>query len=141
QPPTLAQARALRQVSHTWSYCWEMLAGKPKTSLWQRWRALKRPVRVLLVALLLLLLLIPVRQTALAPGEVVALDALAVAAPLDGVVKTVHVRPNQPVKAGDVLFSLDDTTLRSRLEVALRSVAVADAEYLSATQQAFDSAQ
>src|SRR5690606_25020116 len=90
---------------------------------------------------LLLLLLIPVRQTALAPGEVVALDALAVAAPLDGVVKTVHVRPNQPVKAGDVLFSLDDTTLRSRLEVALRSVAVADAEYLSATQQAFDSAQ
>src|SRR5690606_2781443 len=26
QPPTLGQARALRQVSHTWSYCWEMLA-------------------------------------------------------------------------------------------------------------------
>lgn len=141
QPPTLAQARALRQVAQTWSYCWEMLAGKPKTSLWQRWRGLKKSWRIVVVAALLGLLLMPVRQTALAPGEVVALDALAVAAPLDGVIQTVHVRPNQAVKANDVLFSLDDTTLRRRLEVALRSVAVADAEYLSATQQAFDSAQ
>ena len=32
------------------------------------------------------------------------------------------------IKAGEPLFSLDDTTLRNRLEVAQKSVAVADAE-------------
>ena len=43
----------------------------------------------------------------------------------------------QAVKAGDRLFSLDDTTLRNRLEVARQSVAVADAELASASQMAF----
>lgn len=87
------------------------------------------------------LFLIPVRQTSLAPAEVIALDAEAVAAPIDGVVKTIHVRPNQAVQVGQPLFSLDDTTLRNRLEVAQKSVAVADAELQAATQKAFDSFQ
>ncbi|MGE0499183.1 MAG: HlyD family efflux transporter periplasmic adaptor subunit, partial [Ramlibacter sp.] len=44
----------------------------------------------------------------------------------------------QAVKAGDPLFSLDDTTLRNRLEVARQSVAVADAELAAASQLAFN---
>ena len=82
-------------------------------------------------------LLLPIRQTALAPAEVIALDAATVASPLDGVIKTIHVRPNQPVKAGQLLFSLDETTLRNRLEVAQKSVAVADAELQSSHPEVF----
>ena len=111
QPPAPEAAALLTRVSQTWAYCWEMLAGVHRPSL---------------------------RQTALAPGEVVPLEAVAITAALDGVVSTVHVRPNQVVQAGDPLFSLDDTTLRNRLEVVRQSVAVADAELLSATQMSFD---
>lgn len=139
-PPTEAQVQALQQLAQTWSYCWEMLAGKPKSSLKSRWRrAMHGRRRWLLLAFLLLL--VPVRQTALAPAEVIALDARAVSAPLDGVIKTIHVRPNSAIKAGQLLFSLDETTLKSRLEVAQQSVAVADAELMVATQKAFDSLQ
>ncbi|MBV5327339.1 MAG: biotin/lipoyl-binding protein, partial [Chlorobium sp.] len=49
--------------------------------------------------------------------------------------------PNQPVKTGQLLFSLDDTTLRNRLEVAQKSVAVADAELQATTQKSFDNIQ
>jgi hypothetical protein len=139
QPPADAQVRALGQLGQSWGYCWEMLVGKPRKSLGTRWLG-RMQSRVLWV-LALAALFIPVRQTALAPAEVIALEAETVAAPLEGVVKAIHVRPNQPVKAGEPLFSLDDTTLRNRLEVAQKSVAVADAELQAATQKAFDSFQ
>lgn len=139
QPPAEVQMRALAQLGQTWGYCWEMLAGKPRKSLTGRW--LGRTQRRVLWLVALAALFIPVRQTALAPAEVIALEAETVAAPLEGVVKAIHVRPNQPVKAGQPLFSLDDTTLRNRLEVAQKSVAVADAELQAATQKAFDSFQ
>lgn len=141
QPPAEMQVRVLAQLAQSWSYCWEMLAGKPKPPLKRHWQNLSKTKRYLLALAVLALLFIPVRQTALAPAEVIALEAEAMAAPLDGVVKTIHVRPNQPVKAGQPLFSLDDTTLRNRLEVTQKSVAVADAELQAATQKAFDSYQ
>lgn len=141
QPPQVQQAHALQRLLLAWGYCWEMLAGKPKSSWRQRWEELGKTRKRLLMLGLLLLFFIPVRQTSLAPAEVIALDAETVAAPIEGVIKTIHVRPNQAVQAGQPLFSLDDTTLRNRLEVAQKSVAVADAELQAATQKAFDSFQ
>lgn len=138
--PSALQKQALAHLAVHWGYCWEMLGGKPRPGLRQRWRALGRKRHALWIALAVLCAL-PVRQSALAPAEIVALDATTVASPLDGVVKTFHVRPSQPVKAGDLLLSLDDTTLRNRLEVATQSVAVADAEWMAASQKAFDNLQ
>ena len=91
QPPAEAQVRALAQLGQSWGYCWEMLAGKPRPSLKGRWHKLGRTPRRLLWLALLAVLFIPVRQTALAPAEVIALDAETVAAPLEGVVPD---RPN-----------------------------------------------
>lgn len=140
-PPPAEAVAALEHLAPTWAYCWEMLAGPDRPGWRDRWQQLDRRRRRWLAIALAALFLFPVRQSALAPGEVVALDAEAVASPLDGVIKAIHVRPNQPVKAGQPLYSLDETTLRNRLEVAQKSVSVADAELLSATQRAFDNPQ
>lgn len=139
--PPATLAAALTQLAATWSYCWEMLGGRPAAGWRVHLHRLSATQRRLTLIAALLLLLVPVRETALAPAEIIALDALAVASPLDGVVKTIHVRPNQPVRAGERLFSLDDTTLRNRLDVSQKSVAVADAELAAMTQKAFDNPQ
>lgn len=103
---------------------------------------LRRPRRLALIgAGLLALALCPVRLSIVAPAEIIALQAEVVSAPADGVIKQFQVAPNQPVKAGQLLFTLDDTTLRNRREVAARALAVARADALSASQKAFDSAQ
>tara|TARA_R110000851_G_scaffold111379_1_gene234687 strand:+ start:4279 stop:5646 length:1368 start_codon:yes stop_codon:yes gene_type:complete len=137
-PPEPWKETALARLGETWGYCWEMLAGPNRRQPWvARWKAMRRPVRLLLLAVVLALFLIPVRQTVLAPAEIISLDSRVVASPLDGVIETVHVRPNQAVKAGDLLFSLDDTSLRSRYEVAREAVAVADAELAAASQRVF----
>lgn len=136
-PPTPWQKKALEHLSMHWGYCWEMLGGKPRSTLRERWLALGAKRRWVWVALLLLCAM-PVRQSALAPAEIIALDATTIASPLDGVVKAFYVRPNQVVKAGDLLLTLDDTTLRNRLEISMQSVAVANAEWMAASQKAFD---
>lgn len=141
QQPQPGQLKFITRLTDTWSYCWEMLQGKTKQSLSTRWQALSKTKRSALVLVLLSLQFLPIRQAALAPAEIISLDTITVNSPLDGVIKTVHVRPNQRVVADELLFSLDDTTLRNRLEVLQQSVAVAQAELITATHKAFENDQ
>jgi Biotin-lipoyl like/HlyD family secretion protein len=129
---------ALLDTTHRhYAYCMaSMQLQRP-----QPWQGLARSLRSRgwwLALVLGLALLIPVRLTALAPAEVVALNALAVAAPQDGVIQKIHVQPHAPVKVGDLLFSLDDTTLKSRREVAAKGLLIAQADALIFQQRAFD---
>jgi len=141
QAPDEHQTKALEQLALSWGYSWEMLAGKPRPSWRIRWQNLSTRQRRMMALSLGLFLLFPIRQSALAPAEVIALHAVAVTSPLDGVVKSIHVRPNQAVTEGQLLFSLDDTTLRNRLDVSQKSLAVAEAELQATTQKAFDTPQ
>jgi multidrug resistance efflux pump len=97
----------------------------------------RRRGRLLLLGLLVALALLPMRQSALAPAEVTPRDPLVVASPYEGVVERFHVQPNQTVERGDLLFELDDTLLRNRLEITRKELAVAEAEYLKASRKAF----
>ncbi|WP_286192201.1 efflux RND transporter periplasmic adaptor subunit [Roseomonas genomospecies 6] len=82
-------------------------------------------------------LAIPVPQSTLAPAEVAPRDPLIVSAPLEGVIERFHVQPNEPVGAGQPLFTFEATVLKSRLEVARKALASAEAELLTASQGAF----
>lgn len=86
---------------------------------------------------LAVVLLLPLRQYVLVPAEVVARSPYVMAAPLSGVVRDVNVQPNHSVKAGEVLFTLDDTELANRLVVAQKAFEITEAEYLKNSQQAF----
>lgn len=90
------------------------------------------------LAVLAVLLFLPVRMSVLAPAEVVALSATAVPAPQDGVIGSFGIEPNSAVKAGDVLFSLDDTVLTNQRQVALQALEIARADEHTARQRAFD---
>ncbi len=84
------------------------------------------------------LMLLPVRLSTLAPAEVIALNALSVATPQDGVIHSFAVQPNSNIKKGDLLFTLDDTSIINRFEVAAKELATAKADVLVAEQRAFD---
>ncbi|MDB6141863.1 MAG: multidrug transporter [Pseudomonas sp.] len=132
----------LARTAQTYAYCLAALTNKRPTLMarWQVWR--NRPLRLLaLGAVLAAALLFPVRLSALAPAEIEAHNAIAIAAPQDGVVHEFLVHPNQLVHKDQPLFSLDDTTLRNRRAVARQSLEVAHSDALLAAQKAFDSAQ
>lgn len=84
---------------------------------------------------------IPIRLSVLAPAEIVPREPTVMNSPVDGVIEKIHVAPNDRVEKGEILFSLDDTSLASRLQVAQKELEVARADYLRTAQQAFSDVQ
>lgn len=119
------------------AYAHALAALTPPRSNW-RARLWRRKVLFSALMVLIAIGLIPVRQSALAPAEVVPLEPLVVSAPLEGVIAEVMVEPNQPVREGQPLFRFEDVALRSRYEVAEKTLAVAQAEARAAEQGAFE---
>lgn len=86
----------------------------------------------------ILALALPVSMTTLSPFEIVPREPFVVAAPIDGVIRTVLVDPSGVVKEGQPLVQLTDTVLRNRLDVAEQEMLVAEARLKRATQLAFE---
>ncbi|WP_233973485.1 efflux RND transporter periplasmic adaptor subunit [Pectobacterium versatile] len=123
------------QLSGAFSHAW--LALEPQTTRWRRRARWKITVPALL---LLACLFIPVRQSVLAPAEVIPHQGRVVAAPLDGVIQSFTVLPNQSVRQGEVLVRFDSTTLKAQADVAERALNVAEAEHRASSQRAFQDA-
>jgi hypothetical protein len=146
EPSEVAAWPLWQEWLQTWAHAWRsldkapsgwrrLLRDEPLAAIGQRpvwWR--RRPVQIGLVALMLMLL--PVRLTVLAPAELVAADATVVRAPLDGVIDRFQVQPNQAVTRGQVLFNFDEAPIASRLDVARQALATAEVEYRQVTQLA-----
>ncbi len=133
-----AEASFLERLHATYGYCHAALAQTGQGG-WRRFKKLfSQRNRWLIGGALALAMLIPIRLSVLAPAEVIALNAKAVSAPQDGVVGSFAVQPNARVKAGDLLFSLDDSMLSNRRQVALQALEVAKADAHIAQQRAFD---
>ncbi len=112
------------RLSEAYAHAWRALTGKQPFTL----RGLRPRVLASVLAIGAIgALALPLPMTALAPAEVVAADPMIVSAPIDGVIDRIDVDPGQPVKVGDVLMRLSDTTLRNKVEIARRDVAVAEA--------------
>ncbi len=131
------QLKALQALMESWAYVWNAQLGvRGRRKRWPLNRMLQLGTLVAILAQF-----IPVTQTTLAPAEVVARDPVLVAAPMEGVIETVHVEPNSKIKTGDILFSLDDTQLTGRLGVAEEELMVARAALRTAQQGAFRDAK
>ncbi len=131
-----------------WSEAERLLADELAEGYATAWLALDRRRRLVprarrwlvvagVAAVLAAVALIPVRLSTLAPATVAPIDPAVVSAPITGVIARFHVTPNQPVTAGQPLFSFEDIELRARRDVAQRTLAVAEAEWRRAAQGAF----
>ena len=130
------EQKLIGHLAESYAYAWSAVEARRGLSerlagLHKGW---KLPAVIVLAAGLSFV--VPVRLSVLAPAEVVPDDPWVVRAPIDGVVETMHVRPNQHVKAGQALLNLDPAQIGNKLGVARRELAVAEAEYRQAAQKA-----
>ena len=117
-------------------------------ALWA-WRRDYRPVRrwllrtstkhlVLAVGLAVALLsFVPVRLSALAQAEITPVRPYPITAPVEGVVDSIRVQPNQIVGADEPLVVLNDTTTRNKLAVAVKALDIAKADLQRAINKSF----
>ena len=130
----------LEQLADTAGHAWHALL-KSERRLRKSRPTMRKAVMTIVAVAALAVLALPVHQSVIAPADVIAHDPVPVAAPINGVIRDVNVRPNAEVKAGDILFSFEDAELRANYDVALRSVDEAQAELRRASQQAFGDAK
>jgi hypothetical protein len=123
----------LEHVADTFGHAWAALAPRPP--FWkQDWLSKKRLMTGL--AVLFCLLWVPVRQTALAPASVIPAHPTILRAAIDGVVDQFYVQPNEQVSKDQRLLSLEEETIKNKLTVTRKALAVAEAEYRKTAQQA-----
>lgn len=130
-------AHAWRALHRPPRWSWSMLkagcralAERPDGQHWWQWPLTRWGLAVLVV------MLFPVRLTVLAPGELVPAQPAVIRAPLEGVIDTFHVQPNQVVKKDQPLFGFDEALIQSRLDVSRQALATAETEYRQTAQQA-----
>ncbi len=141
-PCTDAELELLVPLVEIYAHVWNSLEAKTKKSYSGLVNVLRRrSSRIALLVLLLGIMALPIKESALAPADIVPDQALVVSAPVKGAIKEFHVRPNESVESGQLLFSLDDTEFKSRYEIAAKSLEVAQADYLRSAQKSFSDAQ
>jgi hypothetical protein len=136
QPWSDSDAHLMSELAEGYAYAWLRFRGRRRRSLLATLFGRGRLVKLALAAALVAVLSLPVTLSALAPAEVVALQPTIVRAPLEGVVDHFEVQPNDHVEAGQLLLTLDPRAIENKLDVANKALAVAEAEYRQAAQQA-----
>lgn len=130
-----AEFHMLSYLSEAYGHAFALAEAANPPVPWRE-RLKRRKTQLIVVGFLLLGLFFPVRQYVLAEAEVIPKHPNLVRAPLEGVVESFYIKPNETVQIGQKLFSLDKTELRSRLEVAKEKRDSAQTDYLQTTQEA-----
>lgn len=89
----------------------------------------------------LMVLLIPVKLSVLAPAEIISSKPAIIRVPIEGVIDEFFVKPNQRVIEGQPLLKLDLTSLKSRLQIAQQETQVATSEYRQGSLQSLSDAK
>ncbi|WP_119344699.1 efflux RND transporter periplasmic adaptor subunit [Facilibium subflavum] len=126
-------------ISDAYADAWLQLS-RPVT-FWGKVRyyfTLKKTIIWSIVIILLALMFIRVPQSVIAPASIVPKDPYIVTVPMDGVIENIVVKPEQKVKQGALLFTMDKRDLLNSNELAKRQLATALAKYKTAMQASFD---
>jgi hypothetical protein len=136
QPWNENERPLIQEIADGYAHAWTGFRGRRRLSLLARLSGARTVIKVAAALALLAVLWLPVTLTALAPAEVVPFHPALVRAPVDGVVDHFAVQPNAEVREGQVVLELDPRTIQNKLDVATKALAVAEAEYRQAAQQA-----
>ncbi|MCE0495921.1 efflux RND transporter periplasmic adaptor subunit [Vibrio salinus] len=135
EPLSIREERLLDLLGDSYGHTWIALRNSQKP------KRLSLPGRkkfwVSAVVLCIALMFVPVRQSVLAPSEIISSSSVVVRMPINGVVQRLNVRPNHFVKKGQLLMTLDARQLNDQLAQARQRLAISSAELRLARQQSF----
>ena len=122
-PYSDAEKRILEELSLTYAQAIALWSLRRLSSFFPAFKKNKHTKYAALAAILIAFFF-PVRQGITAPAEIVAREAEIVTVPFDGVLETIHVRPGDAVKEGDVLASMEQQSLQSQMDMAAQEMAI-----------------
>ncbi len=138
EPWSESEVSIAKELQEIYSYAWFAMtkpATKPKL---KKFFKSKRFLKItgITAGIIVLLLIIPIKLSVLAPAEIAPQNPILVSASIKGMIKTVNVKPNSLVKKNQLLFTLDSITLQNRYNQAQQSLHIAQEKYRQANQHA-----
>lgn len=118
-----AEKRILEELSLTFAQALALWNLRRSSSFFPAFKNTRR-TKYLALAAILVAAFFPVRQSITAPAEIVARAAEIVTVPFDGVIETVHVRPGDALKKGDLLVSMEQQSLQAQMDMAQQEMTV-----------------
>jgi len=128
-------AKLLTEIADNFAYAYDGHRGRAAFPLLHVLSLRQKKVRLAIAVVALLVLFWPIHETLIADMEVTPISPWIATAPIDGVIHKINVEPNAQVKTGDLLFEMDDTTLRNEYILAGERVAIAQQELRQAQQE------
>ena len=132
------ELRVIARQASVYASAWQALEGERRLRPQPKFR---KKLQYGALAAALIAAFIPVPLTALAPVEIVEHNAGIIAAPIDGVIKEILVKPNETVTLGQPIIRFEDTTLRNQFQIADREMHVAKTKYDRSQRAAFSEPQ
>ena len=117
------EKRILEELALTYAQTLALWNLRRSSSFLPAWKNTKR-TKVIGLTTILLLAFFPVRQGITAPAEIVAKEAEIVTIPFDGVIDTVHIRPGDAVKTGDLLVTMENQSLQAQMDMAQQDMMI-----------------
>lgn len=138
EPFQAAELSLTEMLIDTYGYALATFHPTTKKGLSQVSRKKRRTIGLgIAAAIFVLLFVVRIPETVLAPAEIVPREPIIVTSPVKGQIRDIDVMPYQMVKQGQLLFHLDDTEMVNQLALAQKNLQVVQAEYLRAEQKAF----
>ncbi len=138
EPFSAAELSLMEMLIDTYAHALSTFQGSVKKGLSDLSKKKRRSIGLGITAsLLILLFLIRIPESVLAPAEIVPKEPIIVTSPAKGQIRDIDVMPYQMVKKGQLLLHLDDTEMVNQLALAQKNLQVMQAEYLRAEQKAF----
>ncbi|KZN12267.1 efflux RND transporter periplasmic adaptor subunit [Marinomonas sp. TW1] len=133
-PLSLRDKKLLGFLLEAYGHAWLGLRNRKKTKRHRRSTAMWW---LLGVCVSIGVLSFPMRQSVIAPADIVPQQPSVLRAPIDGVISELLVRPNDMIEQGDLVAKLDARALMQELETANQTYVLTRAELRMAQQQSF----
>ncbi len=120
------------------SYSWEKLTLKKHKHQHLRAATIsKKNVFIALAIVLVLFFGVRIKENTIATAEISPEDPLLIAPAINSSISVMAVKPNETVKAGQLLLKLDDITVKNQLEEAQQDLNIAQQRYLKAYRHSY----
>lgn len=129
----------ITNIVNYYKYLWDLFLKQSDYNL-NKIRRLKKFKRIFLGALVLLMI-IPIRDSVLVPAEIAPKEPLVIAPSISGLISEIYVKPNDYVKKNQKLFKLDTITLNNQYQQSLKNLDIVKEKYRKAYHHSYNDAE
>lgn len=128
------------ELQQLYEHAWQLVSRPEQKKIIMRLFTKKKRYGMIVgsIIMIIIILLLPVRQTVLANAEVAPKNPILISSSIEGIIQTIAVEPNQLVKQNQLLFTLDKVTLENNYQQAQAALLVAEERYRRAYQGAYN---